>query len=395
MDDWTRIARYLNAEQRGRPSSEEESFEEEAFQQWLAADPDRKQKLKAAQAIWESASADDQPGPNSEGARQHHFDAEVAWAQVASRVGVPVEPTTVEPTTDDADADDSDAAASRESASAPGAQRRSRRSPRRSDRTRSRLSQRGRGIALVAVLVVAGLIVYVSTTRFGTLVDDTSVEPSVVATAHGQRATVRLADGSTVMLAPDSELRYPDTFADSTRRVALRGQAFFDVVPEAARPFRIRARNTTTEVIGTAFSIEAYPETGALRVVVAEGRVSVTDDRSRNSATVSRGEIATVTQGQVTTAFAQDLDAELAWRDGQLPFRQTPLPEVLRALERWYAVDMTLADSTLSQRRLTAEFDGESLSEALEVLRLLLDVPIQQSDSSVVIAPSDELPPRR
>jgi ferric-dicitrate binding protein FerR (iron transport regulator) len=196
-------------------------------------------------------------------------------------------------------------------------------------------------------------------------------------------------------LAPDSELRYPDTFADSARHVMLRGQAFFEVDPEGARPFRIHARNTTTEVLGTAFSIQAYPETAALRVVVAEGRVSVTDDRSRNSATVSRGEIATVTQGQVTTAFAQDLDAELAWRDGQLPFRQTPLPEVLRTLERWYAVDMTLADSTLSQRRLTAEFDGESLSEALEVLRLSLDVPIQQSDSSVVIAPSDELPPRR
>lgn len=380
MDDWTRIARYLDAERGSRRSSEEE-----AFQRWLAEDPDRKKKLKVAQEIWESASVDDRPGPNTEDVRQRHFDADAAWAQVASRIGLPLKPTT----------DDSDPDASRKSASASDTQRRSRRSPRRSDRTRSRLSQRRRGIALAAMLVVAGLIVYVSTTRFGPSVDDASVESSVVATAHGQRATVRLADGSTATLAPDSELRYPDTFADSARHVMLRGQAFFEVDPEGARPFRIHARNTTTEVLGTAFSIQAYPETAALRVVVAEGRVSVTDDRSRSSATVSRGEIATVTQGQVTTAFAQDLDAELAWRDGQLPFRQTPLPEVLRTLERWYAVDMTLADSTLSQRRLTAEFDGESLSEALEVLRLSLDVPIQQSDSSVVIAPSDELPPRR
>lgn len=385
MDDWTRIARYLDAEEIGTLSSEEE----EAFHHWLSAHPGRKKKLKAARAIWGSASAEDLPSTDAENAPQSRFDVEAAWAQVAARIGLSVEHT----------AANSDSDASREPVSPSGAPHRSRRSPRqlnrsRTDRTRSRLSKRRWGTALAAVLIMAGLIGYVGATRVGAPGEEAPAEPSVVHTAEGQRATIRLADGSTVTLAPDSELRYPDPFSDSTRSVTLRGQAFFEVAPEAARPFRIRARKTTTEVLGTSFSIEAYPETAALRVVVAEGQVSVTDERSRDVATISRGEIATVSDGEIATAFAQDLDALLAWRDARLHFRQTPLPAVLRTLERWYAVDVALDDSSLSQRRLTTTFDGESLAEALEVLRLSLDVPIQQSDSTVIVAPSGTRPPR-
>jgi len=77
-----------------------------------------------------------------------------------------------------------------------------------------------------------------------------------------------------------------------------------------------------------------------------------------------------------------------AWIDGRLMFDNTPLPEVLEALGRWYGLRLRLVDSSLARRHLTAVFNGASRSEMLASLASLLDVTpafMHDSPDSTVI----------
>src|SRR5690606_2603405 len=69
-----------------------------------------------------------------------------------------------------------------------------------------------------------------------------------------------LPDGSTVLLNNNSSLDFPQQFTGDTREVILKGEAYFDIKPDASRPFIIHTGKVKTRVLGTAFNIRAYPE---------------------------------------------------------------------------------------------------------------------------------------
>src|SRR5690349_5983425 len=102
--------------------------------------------------------------------------------------------------------------------------------------------------------------------------DDTptqaAAEPAAreFATGRGQRATIRLVDGSRVELGYASTLRVRQ-IDGGRRELFLEGEAVFDVVHDESRPFIVHAANATTEDLGTVFSVRAYPGDSAVRVV--------------------------------------------------------------------------------------------------------------------------------
>jgi ferric-dicitrate binding protein FerR (iron transport regulator) len=77
-----------------------------------------------------------------------------------------------------------------------------------------------------------------------------------------------LPDGSVVALNSNSKLVFPKQFKGDTREVTLYGEAFFDVKPNAEKPFIISAGNAQVKVVGTSFNVSAYPETETVEVVV-------------------------------------------------------------------------------------------------------------------------------
>ncbi len=198
---------------------------------------------------------------------------------------------------------------------------------------------------------------------------------------------VRLADGSLVVLQKNARIRFPKQFFGPKRDVFLIGKAFFEVVRNPAKPFRVFAGELTTEVLGTSFLISA-PETGGnVNVVVKTGKVAVStnqsfaSDRNPNRSNVGRAEsgaIVLLPNQQVT--FSKE-DARLVKSDVSrseatvLPattqafsFRRTPLPIVLDALEKAYGIDIQYNRDELSGCTLTARLDDPSLFVRLDVI---------------------------
>ena len=91
----------------------------------------------------------------------------------------------------------------------------------------------------------------------------------------GQRAQLTLEDGTTVWLNAQSTLTYPSHFAGKERKVAITGEAFFDVAKNPRKPFIVESQDIRLEVLGTQFNVYEYPQTGYSRIALIEGSVKI------------------------------------------------------------------------------------------------------------------------
>lgn len=209
-------------------------------------------------------------------------------------------------------------------------------------------------------------------------------------TLSGQRETVTLSDGTEFTLAPASRLRVPTDYAGGDRTVALDGEAYFAVVHDPAHPFAVRSRGTVVRDVGTRFDVRAYADDDRLRLVVAEGAVTVRADqgaqRPAKSVVVSGGSVAEIDAGGTTTVTTGVPAGDyLAWTTGEVVFQHTSVAQVARDLMRRYDIEVHVPDSAVAARRVTARFAGESLPELLAFLSLVIDVDVERHGRVVTL----------
>jgi transmembrane sensor len=205
-----------------------------------------------------------------------------------------------------------------------------------------------------------------------------------VATTQAQRADVYLSDGTHVLLAPESRLRFTSPFSDTARDVLLDGRALFEVKHDSIRPFRVRTAGGITEDLGTRFDVRQYAGDSLLRVVVAEGRVAMSREHTSRRVKLGPGDLGTVgASGHIAITHGVDVEREISWSSGHLAFEGVPLRDATRELRRYYNMDFVLADSAVGARRLTALFANEAPSEVARVIALSLELRYQMRGTTV------------
>jgi transmembrane sensor len=215
-----------------------------------------------------------------------------------------------------------------------------------------------------------------------------SAAHSTYATARGQRASLHLSDGTSVLLNTESSLRVPTSYGRATRDVYLSGEAYFEVAHDSTRPFLVHAGTATTRVLGTKFGVRARPGEAAVQVLVTEGQVALSASRTASAPPVllGHGDVGRLgSDGNATVTHDVTVAVGLAWISGGLVFERTPLPDVLAELGRWYDRDFVLSDTSLATARLTTALHGESLREAIQVLEASLDVKCQVAGRRITI----------
>jgi transmembrane sensor len=344
--DWEALARYL--------AGESPPAEAEAMHRWLTADPRRWELFETLNRSINGLTAQAAPA----------IDVEGALRRVRARMDQPdVRPVPAR-----------------------------RRLPVTSGPRRRVLGLR---IAAAAVLVIA-----VASLWQRTQVSDSgraTISARVVATAVGKLDSIRLSDGSRVVLGPMSRLDVGEGFGVRHRDVNLAGEAHFEVHDAGSHPFTVHAGAAVIRDVGTAFSVRG-DSGGSVRVVVTSGIVSM---RAANVAPDSgvalrEGDFGLLaSDGRVVTGRA-DVADEVAWMRGRLIFRDTPLAEVGAALRRWYGITLRVEDQRLSNRHLTAAFDGETPAQVLDVVALTLGARLERRGDTAILraAPPDHSPPR-
>lgn len=234
-------------------------------------------------------------------------------------------------------------------------------------------------VAAAIALVIGGLATWRATSNGG---------GGSLSAPIGRDVTATLPDGTRLTLAAGSRARWTAGYGKTNRDIGLDGEAYFDVVHDTAKPFRVRSRDAVVEDIGTRFVVRAWPELPAVEVAVEEGLVALTDsvharaDRGTVLHAGERGRLAS--SGQVR--ISPDADAALAWTRGQLVFDNEPLRTVLPAISRRFDVDLR-ADSAIATRLLSARFAAQSLSEVLDAIAVSLDVRVVTSGRTITLLP--------
>ncbi len=181
------------------------------------------------------------------------------------------------------------------------------------------------------------------------------VQPKTYQTEVGGRLTAHLDDGSTVLLNTDTELKV--RFTGGERRLTLvKGQAFFDVAHDAARPFLVRAGPMQVRAIGTRFDVR-HDGPDAV-VALAQGRVNVSQqDAQRASWTLTPGQALTLAPGAATAQpEAVDLATLTGWTSGVITFHDVALSQAVAEMNRYERAKITLAPSVPGDARISGVF---------------------------------------
>jgi transmembrane sensor len=210
----------------------------------------------------------------------------------------------------------------------------------------------------------------------------------VYATQVGQRDSVKLPDGSTVVLAPGSRLTVASDFNRGNRDVTLEGAAFFEVKHDGAHPFVVHSRGAEIRDIGTAFSVKTDVN-GRVSVAVTHGIVALRDTTAGSAAPVElhAGDRGVLQAGTVAVARGTVTDEDMAWTRGQLAYRDAPLAEVQADLRRWYGIELQVVDAVLAQRTLTASFRSDSAAQVIQVIALALGADVVQRGDTILLQP--------
>jgi transmembrane sensor len=228
------------------------------------------------------------------------------------------------------------------------------------------------------------------------------------------RETITLADGTVVTLNSATTLRYPKSFAGNTREVYLDGEAYFNVHKDHHHPFIIHANKMNVRVLGTIFNVKSYISEPLSETTLIQGSVEVTlKDRPSDRIILKPSEklivennIGAIAQSPLKSAPSLDsmgkrtnysltsltrypntdkTIVETSWVQNKLVFTNKDFVELSLQLERWYGIPFVFVNDHMKAERFSGIFEKETLSEALDALKIVTPFRYKMTKSKVYI----------
>jgi ferric-dicitrate binding protein FerR (iron transport regulator) len=176
---------------------------------------------------------------------------------------------------------------------------------------------------------------------------------------EGKDYYLQLADGTEVWLNAASELQFPLSFGKQ-RLVKLKGEAYFKVAKDAARPFLVNTGAMDVKVLGTEFNLKYYPEEAPTTSLVT-GEVAVST-ASGEQVKLLPGQAARAGENNHLQVNEFDETITLAWMKGLYLFNDESLQSIRYTIERWYGVQVEL-DQTIGLKRFTGAMEKDKTLE--------------------------------
>jgi transmembrane sensor len=194
-----------------------------------------------------------------------------------------------------------------------------------------------------------------------------------ITTPPGVKSQTQLPDGTKVWLNSESKLSYPSSFTRHERNVKLEGEAYFEVAKDKRHPFYVDLGTIGIEVTGTAFNAINYEDEKQTEVILTSGKVRLLGQKESKRYRITEmdpGQKA-VYKESANKIFLQQVDTEkyVSWIYGRLIFRDDPMTEVIRRLDRWFSVDIEIEDPEIAQYIYTATFREETIEQILNLLK--------------------------
>lgn len=307
-------------------ADEATAAENQHVDDWVALSEDNQRYFNQAKLIFEKSSSTE---------ISNQFDADAAWLQVKAKLG----------------------------------------EGKRETKERSLFVFDWRIAAAIAAVVGVTSLFYLTN-------DSTLPTTKVVASTTTQSDT--LPDGSTVFLNKKSELSFSFNEKSNSRKVMLKGEAFFRVKHEETKPFIIEADEILVRDIGTEFNLKAYPDKDTIEIVVTQGEVQFYTLKNAGL-NLKAGESARYLKRLKEFQRIEKPDTNvLAYKTKVFNFNNTELQSVVKLLNEIYNTHISLSPA-LADCRLTAHFFEDNPNTIVEVIAETMGLSISRKEDEVVL----------
>lgn len=207
-----------------------------------------------------------------------------------------------------------------------------------------------------------------------------------VKTNPGMTTSLTLPDGTVVFLNSESRLTYPSHFDGDTRNVALQGEGYFEVAKNPEKRFIVSTpHQSRIEVLGTHFNIEAYEKDDRVLATLVEGKIGFifTQDNMSKKVLMKPGQkLVYDLKDSKVQLYTTSGESEIAWKEGKIIFKDTPLEESLRMLEKRYNVEFIIKNERLKKYSFTGTFTHQRLERILEYFKISSRIRWRYIDSA-------------
>lgn len=227
----------------------------------------------------------------------------------------------------------------------------------------------------------------------------------------GSRTKIQLPDGSQVWVNSGSNLTYDGNFKGSTREVQLDGEAYFDVVKDASRPFIVHTSGIDIKVLGTAFNVKAYSSEPVIEATLIHGSIEVNNISQPGAAKIILKPHEKLVFNKYLIAERKDQRADIrpevdsfsiiikplreniadndiietAWVYNKLVFEDERFADLAIKMERWYNLKINIEFEKLRDYRVNGSFVNETAEEALKELQFLIPFRYSINNNEVII----------
>jgi ferric-dicitrate binding protein FerR (iron transport regulator) len=254
-----------------------------------------------------------------------------------------------------------------------------------------------RKIILICTAVVSATFLFISFRIFNSSQDSSPTlqkSKSEISTRYGSKTNLVLPDGTKVWLNAGSKLNYDKNYGNNIREVGLTGEAYFDVVKNAEKPFIIHTGKIEIKVLGTAFNVKSYPGEKTIETSLIRGSIEITfKDRPSEKVILKPNEKLVVANEDVQVVSTKRASVkevnepivaishlnyarrdstiiETAWVQNKLFFQDESFKELAAQMQRWFGVNIRFDNSERDTLHFTGSFENETIQQALDALKL-------------------------
>ena len=234
----------------------------------------------------------------------------------------------------------------------------------------------------VAAVLLIGLFVGFWMHEYDSTAPEKQTAQTVINSPRGQKSRIILPDSTSVWLNSESTIRYASDFLNN-REIRLEGEAFFNVRKSRKSVFNVQTDDYRINVKGTEFNIMAYEDFGRTETTVVNGNIEVS--RKGQNVGVKAKEKVVYEDGKLEKEHANIL-ASTSWKDDIFYFDQVPFRELVKRLERWYDVNITLKGEELSDIEYSGVFrNEETLWQVLDVIQMTTPIEYKRDQFREIV----------
>ena len=184
---------------------------------------------------------------------------------------------------------------------------------------------------------------------------------------------ISLDDSTRVWISAGSKIEYPEKFGKKERKVSVEGKVYFEVTPDANRPFLVKTDAYTVKVTGTSFDVNAFKYKQLSDITLVQGEVEILNDKLISLCSLQAGQQFEI--DKLTNRFdIRVVEAKIlaSWHSGTLEFDGLTFSEIAKALERQYNVQIILEEGIAKDKKLVGSLSFEK--DIHEMMRAIASV---------------------